>query len=301
MRFFAAVLLLAGIAPSFAQQQDRRITESIHSRVLGEDRSIWVHVPQRLAAGGRGPVVYVLDAEAQFDNVIAVLRAMQREYSAASQIVVVGVGNIWLRDRDYTPTRVESSPRMDAAAAATTGGGPRFIAFLEKELIPHVSAKYPVTATRIIVGHSLGGLIAMQMLWTQPALFDHYIVVDPSLWWDERRLLTDMEARVRTQQFEGRSLFLAVANVSRRNMTEKQIRAERGAVTELIRPSLMLADLLSRDDRGLRFQYRFYPREEHLSVFRPAAEDGMKFVLAGLDPFGYEWKISQPTANIRRE
>jgi predicted alpha/beta superfamily hydrolase len=268
MKFTIALLLLLGAAPLMGQENGRRVVATIHSKILGEDRSIFFHVPDGLSATRLAHVIYVLDAEAQFDNVLGALRAARSRPGSASTVLLVGVGNIWHRYRDYTPTRIVASPYVDADTAATTGGGAKFISFLEKELIPHVNAKYPVTATRMIVGHSLGGLLAVDVLSRRPTLFTHYIAIDPSMWWDAQRLLTTLESDFAARRFDGRSLFLAVASTE---------------VKELSQPSLRLAQLLSRaEPRGLKFEFRRYDDEDHMSVFRPAVEDAMKFALGSM-------------------
>src|SRR5688572_19577319 len=86
-------LLMLGAANGPAQTMDGRITESLHSKILNEDRSIFVQLPSRLAPGKRAPVVYVLDAEANFDTVVQVLQGLGQHHAAASSMVVVGVGN----------------------------------------------------------------------------------------------------------------------------------------------------------------------------------------------------------------
>jgi uncharacterized protein len=279
-----ASLLILG-ATNVSAQMSSRITESIHSRILGEDRSIFVQLPSRIAPGKRIPVVYVLDAEANFDTVVQELQGLARDHAAASSMVVVGVGNIWSRHRDYTPTRIASSAHVDAPTAATTGGGRKFVSFLKTELIPHVERKYPVSSTRILVGHSIGGLIGMEMLVNHRDLFTHHVAIDPSMWWDERRLLTAAQPLFMTGDFSSRSLYLAIANVSAKDMDMRQIRNDRSEKSELTRPVVALADQLSAiAPRGLKFEYKFYENDDHMSVVRPAVRDGMKFVLELLPP-----------------
>jgi uncharacterized protein len=278
-----ALLLILGNANGSLQAMDGRITESIHSTVLGEDRSIIVQLPSSLAPGKRIPVVYVLDAEANFDTVVQVLQGLGQHRAAASSMVVVGVGNIWSRYRDYTPTRIAASPHVDPQTAATTGGGRKFISFLKTELIPHVERKYSVSSTRILVGHSIGGLIGMEILVNHRGLFTHYVAIDPSMWWDEGRLLTEAQRHFRSDDFGKRSLYLAIANVNAKNLDMQQVRSDRSAKSELNRPVVALADQLSAiSPKGLSFEYKFYEDEDHMSVVLPGVRDGLKFVLESL-------------------
>jgi uncharacterized protein len=280
MKLTLASLLLLVAAHLPAQTLDGKITESIHSAILGEDRTTFFHVPARLARGQRAPVVYVLDAEANFDTVVRVLEDLGRTHPAASSMVVVGVGNIWSRYRDYTPTRIAATPQLDAQTAATTGGGRNFIAFLKTELIPHVEQKYPVSSKRILVGHSIGGLIGIEMLLNDQEMFTHYIAIDPSMWWDGRRLLIGAQPILKSGNFKDRSLYLAIANVAAKNMDLKELRGDTSSKTELARPVVALADQISAiAPKGLRFEYRFYEQDDHMSVVRPGLHDGLKFML----------------------
>ena len=99
--------------------------------------------------------------------------------------IVVGIANID-RKRDFTfPTTIE----RDKKDYPTTGGSAKFIAFIEKELQPYIQKKYKTNTTKTIIGQSLGGLFATEALLKKPYLFDNYIIVSPSLWWDNESLL----------------------------------------------------------------------------------------------------------------
>lgn len=61
--------------------------------------------------------------------------------------------------------------------------------FLAKELLPFVQREYRVSESRTLIGQSLGGLFATELLFRMPYLFSHYLIVSPSLWWDGGSLL----------------------------------------------------------------------------------------------------------------
>ena len=99
--------------------------------------------------------------------------------------IVVGIANIDRR-RDFTfPTTIEK----DKKSYPTSGSSEKFIAFLEKELQPFIEKKYKTTASKTIIGQSLGGLLAAEILYKKPTLFSQYIIISPSLWWDNESLL----------------------------------------------------------------------------------------------------------------
>ena len=69
------------------------------------------------------------------------------------------------------------------------GGGRNFLDFIEKELVPYIDKNYRTEPTRTLVGHSLGGLLAVNSYIDENSLFDDYLSIDPSIWWDDKTML----------------------------------------------------------------------------------------------------------------
>jgi predicted alpha/beta superfamily hydrolase len=266
-----AVWLLIGPPDPSAQGAATRTSFTLRSTVLDEDRSFDVHVPS-----GRGPfdAVYVLDGQVHFAGVVEALARVGRPGT-----IVVGLGNIWLRDRDYTPTRVAPSAYVSPEAAAASGGGPRFIEHLQRELIPHVEAHYPARGSRTLIGHSLGGLIAAEILLRHPRLFRRFVVIDPSMWWDDAALMKQ-SAELLGSRFAGTRLFVAVAAAKNRNRVDLDaVRRDTTDNTALIRPSVLWLDsLISASGSGLDLRWKYYNDEDHMSVVGTAIPDGLRFV-----------------------
>src|SRR4029434_4595008 len=65
---------------------------------------------------------------------------------------------------------------------------------------------------RVFVGHSLGGITAIQALYTMPETFNAYVAIDPSLWWDNRVLLMQTREKFSKRGRAGRTLYVAQAN-----------------------------------------------------------------------------------------
>ncbi len=54
------------------------------------------------------------------------------------------------------------------------------------ELIPYVNRAYRVDPDdKTIMGLSFSGLFPTYLLFTETDLFEHYVIVSPSLWWDD--------------------------------------------------------------------------------------------------------------------
>ncbi|WP_211277467.1 alpha/beta hydrolase [Nonlabens spongiae] len=101
------------------------------------------------------------------------------------ETIVVGISNID-RKRDFT---YPSKNGLDQTEFPTSGGSSYFIKFLETELQPFVARNFRTTSTSTLIGQSLGGLLATEILFAKPDLFTNYIIVSPSLWWDNEELL----------------------------------------------------------------------------------------------------------------
>jgi predicted alpha/beta superfamily hydrolase len=259
-------------APS-GQATGRIASFTLHSAILNEERAFQIVIPPEPGPGTKA--IYVLDGQAQFNTVVDALAAL-----GENRHFVIGIGNIWLRDRDYTPTRVPPSAFVAAAAADVSGGGERFVAHLTDELLPYVDSRYPTASSRILIGHSLGGLLAVNVLVNHPGAFGRFVVIDPSMWWDNGRLLGEANSRL-GRSFAPTAVFLAIANSKNRDL--KDIDAVRSDTTEhtaLIRPSVLLRDQFeAHHGNGIDFGWRYYENHDHVTVFPPAVKDGLAFVL----------------------
>ncbi|CDF79063.1 esterase [Formosa agariphila KMM 3901] len=92
--------------------------------------------------------------------------------------IVVGIGNVD-RKKDFT---YPSQNKLDQKEFPTSGKSKSFIAFIQNEFQPFIDSTYSTTSTKIIIELSLGGLLATEILFKKPELFENYLIVNPSLW-----------------------------------------------------------------------------------------------------------------------
>jgi len=168
----------------------------IRSSVLHETREVIVSTPPSYdQARGRFPVLYVLDGGQNLLTAVSASRALA-EAGRMPPVIVVAIVNKQ-RDRDFTPKLVRTTELPPGVE--TVGGADAFLQFIGTELIPAVDTKYRTQPMRTIIGHSLGGLLAMHALATAPNLFRGYLTLEPSLWWDARQpvsaILDSLRAR----------------------------------------------------------------------------------------------------------
>jgi predicted alpha/beta superfamily hydrolase len=163
-------------------------------------------------------------------------------------VIVVGIPNTERR-RDLTgPTRGAS----DSAIAPRVGGSAAFRRFIRDELIPVVGARYRTTDERSIVGESLAGLFIVETFLLEPALFSHYVALDPAVWWNGGALVDSASARLTALVGATRTLYLGSSNVP-----------------EITEGTARLANVLrTAAPRGLVWVYVPRPDLTHATIFR---------------------------------
>lgn len=185
------------------------VIEKIQSKELSEERLLNIYLPQGYHpdSSTRYPVIYVLDGSAHEDFPhIAGLAQFMNMYQLLPKSIVVGIANV-NRYRDFTyPSNVKYDNKVNPA----NGGSPNFIKFLAEEVQPLIDQNFSVTEHRTIIGQSLGGLLATEILMKRPELFDDYIIVSPSLWWDKQRLVNSAEEYFNTNQNLKKRVFVSL-------------------------------------------------------------------------------------------
>lgn len=164
----------------------------IRSEVLDEIRDINIYLPLSYSTDKLKayPVIYLLDGSKDEDFIHVSGIVQFGSFSWINMIhesIVVGIGNID-RERDFTSP---SQNKPDLKEFPSSGQSENFIAFIETELQPFIDSSYRTTKTKTIIGQSLGGLLTTEILFKKPDLFDNYIIVSPSLWWNDEKLLDE--------------------------------------------------------------------------------------------------------------
>jgi len=185
-------LLLSTQLPAQKKTTPLTIGESItiESKILQEERVLNVYLPHSYSPDSAKtyPVIYLLDGSMDEDFIHVVGAVQFGSFSWINMLpesIVVGIANVD-RKRDFTyPTRNE----VDKKYLPTGGGSAKFIQFLSLEVQPFITKQYKTDTISTLIGQSLGGLLATEILFKQPDLFDNYVIVSPSLWWDEEFLL----------------------------------------------------------------------------------------------------------------
>jgi predicted alpha/beta superfamily hydrolase len=191
--FFLALQSAFGQTPTNAKKTLPFIlglVDEIDSKELGEKRILNIYLPEGYSERDTVtyPVVYLLDGSADEDFIHVVGLFQFNNFSWIQRVpksIIVGIANVDRR-RDFTyPTSIETDKKRYPSA----GKSEKFITFLEKELQPYIQKTYKTKADKTIIGQSLGGLLATEIALKKPTLFSQYIIISPSLWWDNGSLL----------------------------------------------------------------------------------------------------------------
>jgi uncharacterized protein len=236
-------------------------TFTVDSKTLGETRRINVYLPPgyKESSNSRLPVLYMPDGGIAEDFLhIAGLVQVSVSNATMQPFLLVGIENTQRR-RDLTgPTESED----DRKIAPQVGGSVAFRKFIRDELMPEIRARYRTTGETAIVGESLAGLFVVETFLLEPDLFDTYIAIDPSLWWNNEKLVNGAAKQLRARPRLEKILYLASSD-------EKGI----AAVTQ------RFAGILTTNAPStIRWHYERMPDEKHSTIYQPAALKAFRVV-----------------------
>ena len=254
----------------------------LDSAEVGDRYVLYVSLPRAYASRSeRFPVVLLLDADYSFALAHQIEQQLS-DYAGFPELILVGIAydhpsgegrehsHRIHRTRDYTP--VYSETGYPEEIQRYSGGAERFLAFIERELVPHIDRTYrTVLGDRTIVGHSYGALFATWAILTEPELFRRAVLVSPSYWYADHWIF-GYEAQ-RSQQLTSLpvAIYIAVGvkeSIGRYNMVADARR--------------MVQVLSSRGYRGLSIRGVIEGREHHYSIFPSGLTTGLRYVFGKL-------------------
>ncbi len=260
LKVLCCLALLVSSVAFAADASDIKAGErfEIDSKVLGEKRQILVHLPGSYTRGQtRFPVLYLTDGAAHFLHTVGTIDFLGG-VGRAPEMIVVGVNNTD-RTRDLTPTKGKEEG-MESA-----GGADKFIKFFEEELIPTINQRYRSAPYKVFAGHSLGGLFAIHTYLNRPNVFDAYIAVSPSLWWDDKLILKRAEVVFAKQKAQG-VLFMSLGDEDK----------------DMQEPFAGFRTLVEKNaGPDFHFGSQLFPDEDHGSVVLRSHYHGLRKVFEG--------------------
>jgi uncharacterized protein len=273
MKFFSAVLwvLIFLTNPSFGQKElsieDNKqnpfvigVVDKIQSVELGETRVLNIYLPEGYCTDSTVtyPVIYLLDGSANEDFIhITGIVQFLTMIEMMPKSIIVGIANVDRR-RDFTfPTTIDQHKKD----YPTIGSSTKFIAFIQKELQPFIVKKYKINDSKTIIGQSLGGLLATEILLKKPELFNNYIIVSPSLWWNNESLLQEAPKLLQKQPGNTIKVYVSVGSEG------KQMEDDAKKLTEILKTS---------GKKNLTVSLISLPEESHLTILHNSVYKGLE-------------------------
>jgi predicted alpha/beta superfamily hydrolase len=229
-------------------------TFTIDSKILGEKRIINVYMPPgyKESPASRVPVLYMPDGGIAEDFLhVAGIVQVSVGNETMRPFLLVGIENTERR-RDMTgPTENEKDKKI----APRVGGSAVFRKFIRNELMPQIKTRYRTTDETAIVGESLAGLFVVETFLLEPDLFDTYIAFDPSLHWNNQKLVNDAAERLRARPKLAKTLYF----------TQSSEEAVEGVAQQF-------AETLGKNaPTSFILHFEKMPDEKHSTIYHPAA------------------------------
>ena len=251
LTLLASLFLFAAIAAVAAEEPvPPHQSFTVESSVLKETRHINVYLPPGYEKAGvtRYPILYMPDGGLQedFPHVATTIDTAIKA-GEMRPVILIGIENTERR-RDMTgPTTVEE----DRKIAPHVGGSAAFRRFISDELMPEVRGRYRGSGETGIIGESLAGLFIVETFFLQPELFDTYIALSPSVWWNNGELVKRARERLTVRPGMDKTLYLASAS------------------DDIIEPIAQLAEVLRTSaPPGLHWEYKPRPDLKHATIYR---------------------------------
>ena len=245
------------------------VIDEIYSKELSEKRVLNIYLPAGYNQNDtvKYPVIYLLDgsADEDFIHIVGLVQFFSFEWiNQVPKSIVVGIANVD-RKRDFTfPTKIQDDKRK----YPTSGQSDQFISFIEKELQPFIESSYKTTHEKTIIGQSLGGLLATEILLKKPILFNNYIIISPSLWWDNGSLLHQKTDALSENSHQQTAIYIGVGK-------------EGLTPTKIPRVMEVDANLLAEKVKGgknVKVFFDYLPQENHGTIMHEAVSNSFKLL-----------------------
>jgi predicted alpha/beta superfamily hydrolase len=240
---------------------------ALPSAVMGATREINVWLPPGYAESGQTyPVLYVLDGGQDQDfHHISGIAQLGTIVGTTRDVIVVGIASVDRRNELALPT---DNPEL-IARYPTQGQSDRFRRFIGDEVQPFIEARYRTSGETALMGESLAGLFVVETFLKEPQMFDAYVAVSPSLWWDSGQLARQSGAHLRDHSNDPRTLILTLGDEGEEMQAPMEV---------------LIANLRDHALPGVKWDFTPRPTESHASIYHGAALDAFRRLYAVPNP-----------------
>ena len=284
MNYLKKIIFIFSLIISFNAKSQYYLgtLDSVYSQTYKENRSLLVYLPKevrdRKDSSSHYPVLYVLDGGSHFLAVSGMIKELS-EFAGDMMIPKMIIVCIppYNRNKELTPYPISKSKMLPEEIAKETGGAEEFTSFISEDVFQYIASKYPVSNNRTLVGHSFGGIFALNILSKHKEMFDNYIVIDPSTWYDDRKFSKEVLNNLKTNNYNGKSMFIGIANTTDIADTSEVIK-QKTLFSEHERSIIAFCNGVKNINKrsGLQFYSKYYPDDDHVSVPTIATYDGLR-------------------------
>lgn len=268
LTFVILYILLLGVQTTFGQNKTDIVIGSkfvVKSNILDEERTCLISLPDSYndsaQVAKKYPIIILLDGYTHFKTASGIVHFMssnRNRNNLMPESIIVAIENVD-RERDFTVTKIKTK------RPNTMGGGRNFLNFIENELIPYIDENYRTEPYRTLVGHSLGGLLTLNSYLDKNSIFNAYISIDPSIWWNEEMMKNKVDSISSISL--NKKLYIATANQGEANYERNKQRHDN--LYELI---------TEKSEEPLNVEIQYFEKENHRSVPLIALYDGLMYI-----------------------
>ena len=268
LTFIVLYILLTGVQTTVGQNKTDIVLGSkfvIKSNILDEERTCLISLPDSYNDSSeevkKFPVIILLDGYTYFKTAAGIVHFMssnRNRNNLMPESIIIAIKNVD-RERDFTVTKIKTK------RPNTMGGGRDFLSFIEKELIPYIDENYRTEPYRTLLGHSLGGLLTLNSYMDKNSLFNAYISIDPSIWWNEEMMKNKVDSISSISL--NKKLYIATANQGEANNERNKKRHDH-----------LYSLIKKKSQEPSNVELKYFEKENHASVPLIAMYEGLKFI-----------------------
>jgi predicted alpha/beta superfamily hydrolase len=281
VKLLIMLLLLTEI--TYSQNDDLVIAKRIkvNSMILGEERAIYVSTPSGYTESlDSYPVMYVIDGVTGVIGLVKYLSA----YGVCPEMIIVCIEEAnSSRDmfpskpkysRGTQPTKPWYNKKEDneirvSRPGEKVGEADKYLSFIETELFPFIEKNYRTVPYKICCGHSKGGLLVTHALLSHINMFNAYIALNPSLYWDDGLVMKTGEEKLASLDFKHKLFYFDIGG---------------NEVPSTIGDAFTLAkNIRENASVDLRWKLDYLPNENHSSGTAIGITNALKFIYDGWD------------------
>lgn len=245
--------------------------QELQSTQLGEKRILNIYLPEGYNPNDttRYPVIYLLDGSADEDFIHIAGLVQFNSFEWINQVpksIVVGIATVD-RKRDFTfPTTIEEHRKK----WPTTGHSDQFMVFIETELQPFIEKSYRTSKAKTLIGQSLGGLFATEVLLKKPTLFNTYIIVSPSLWWNNGSLLNQSSPLLQDTFTQETKIYIGVGKEGLTPTTPARVME--------VDANLLAEKIQETKSKSVKVHFDYLPQENHATIMHQAVSNAFRLL-----------------------